>query len=134
MIVEPRGVRRRLRRRARRERQLGPERAIVVTACGAHLLSCGHQVLVGLDESPRVRRRRCARCLTPGLNEVLARASTDGLLPFCEGCGASRSLAKVEGVPGVIAECRECHALVGEEPEDPVRVALLEMEREMERK
>jgi hypothetical protein len=53
----------RQRRRDKREAVLGPERPIVSTACGAHLLSCGHQVPVLSNENPHIKRRRCVSCL-----------------------------------------------------------------------
>ncbi len=122
--------RKRNKRRAMRGAVFGPERAIVSTSEGQHLLSCGHRVPVHPAEHQRIRRRRCARCLTRSLNEMMAPHCQDGLPFACEGCGATRSIGPVEGVPGVKGECRECHALVSETPEDPVRAALVAQEWE----
>ena len=56
----------RIRRRQRREGKFGPQRAIVQTVSGVHLLECGHRVLVHATENPHIRRRRCGRCLGGG--------------------------------------------------------------------
>lgn len=112
------------RRRAKREDSLGPERVVVSTANGVHLLSCGHEVLVSPTERGPIDRWRCEHCLS----------RTGGVLPpFCEFCGASQSLAPVSGVEGVMGQCRECGEFVGSEAEDPVRMTLVAMEHFSER-
>ena len=91
------------RRRALREALHGPERRIVSTACGAHLLECGHQVLVVSTELSHIKRRRCPRCLIPTaleMNRKFLHVPEKIRLEYCEGCGASNSM--------VNGECREC--------------------------
>ena len=119
----------RARRRSKRAALFGPERAIVSTGNGVHRLSCGHDAVVKPMERQNLRRLRCASCGTAGLNRMMEQHSGDGVPYFCEGSGAGAGPVKVAGVAGVLAECRECGAPVLEAPEDPVRVALLSMER-----
>jgi hypothetical protein len=91
------------KRRAKREALLGPERLIKATASGAHLLECGHQVLVAPTELPHIKRRRCAQCRTPTaweLNQAFLHVPEEYRPELCEGCGSLNSM--VEG------QCREC--------------------------